>query len=81
MNIVIVIYTQDETIIRDSADAAKADLISVYGDKLGAEAYKAVNKAPNGASFRKNGGPLVLVVDKEKAEWIREKETTIGMMA
>lgn len=77
----VVIYTQDETIIRDNADAAKADLISVYGDKLGVEAYKAVDKAPNGASFRKNGGPLVQVVDKEKAEWIRAKETAIGMMA
>lgn len=77
----VVIYTQNETIIRDSADAAKADLISVYGDKLGIEAYKAVDKAPSGASFRKNGGPLVQVVDKEKAEWIRAKEIAIGMMA
>lgn len=76
----VVIYTQDETIIRDSADAAKTDLISVYGEKLGAEAYKAVDKAPNGASFRRNGGPLVQVVDKAKADWIREKETAIGMM-
>lgn len=55
----VVIYTQDETIIRDNADAAKADLISLYGDKIGCEAYNAVNKAPNGASFRRNGGPLV----------------------
>lgn len=77
----VVIYTQDKTIIRDNADAAKAELISVYGDKLGAEAYKAVHTAPNGTSFRRNGGPLVQVVDKEKAEWIREKETAIGMMA
>ena len=76
----VVIYTQDETIIRDNADAAKADLISLYGDKIGCEAYNAVNKAPNGASFRRNGGPLVQVVDKEKAEWIRAKETAIGMM-
>lgn len=28
----------------------------------------------------RNGGPLVQVVTSEKAEWIREKETAIGMM-
>lgn len=30
----IVIYTQDNTIIRDNADAAREDLISLYGEKL-----------------------------------------------
>ena len=76
----IVIYTQDETIIRIDADSAKTDLFSVYGEKLGAEAYVAVKNAREGASYRKNGGPLVQVVSREKAEWIREKETAIGMM-
>lgn len=76
----IVIYTQDETFIRVNADAAKDVLCSIYGEKLGLEAYKAVNRAPVGASYRKHGGPLVQVVSKEKAAVIREKETAIGMM-
>ena len=76
----IVIYTQDATYIKENADAAKDILCSVYGDKLGKEAYNAVNRARVGASYRKHGGPLVQVVDKKKADFIREKETTIGMM-
>ncbi len=76
----IVIYTQDKTYIKKDADAAKDILVSVYGDKLGVEAYTAVAGARNGASYRKNGGPLVQVVAKAKADWIREKETAIGMM-
>lgn len=76
----IIIYTQDETFIRKDADAAKGVLTSVYGEKLGAEAYTAVKNAREGASFRKNGGPLVRVVSKEEATEIREKEIAIGMM-
>ena len=76
----IVIYTQDETFIRKDADAAKGVLISVYGEKLGAEAYSAVKNAREGTSYRKNGGPLVRVVTKKQATEIREKETAIGMM-
>ncbi len=76
----IVIYTQDKTYIKKDADAAKDILVSVYGDKLGAEAYAAMAGARTGVSYRKNGGPLVQVVEKEKADWIREKETVIGMM-
>ena len=38
----IVIYTQDKTVIRKDADAAKEDLASLYGEKLGAEAYSVV---------------------------------------
>ena len=34
----IVIFTQDNTIISKDADSARADLISLYGEKLGAEA-------------------------------------------
>ena len=75
----IVIYTQDETIIRTDADAAKTDFFSVYGEKLGAEAYAAVKNAREGASYRKNGGPLIQVVSREKAGWIREKETAINL--
>lgn len=76
----IVIYTQDETIIRNNADATKSDLVSLYGAKLGEEAYAAVKDARVGASYRKNGGPLVRVVTKEKAAEIQEKETSIGML-
>ena len=76
----IVIYTQDETFIRDDADAAKNVLLSVYGEKLGEEAYATVKNGSNGASYRKNGGPLVRVVTEEQVEEIREKETAIGMM-
>lgn len=76
----IIIYTQDETFIRENADAAKDVLCSVYGEKLGLEAYKAINYAHPGATYRKHSGPLVQVIDKEKAAVIKEKETAIGMM-
>ena len=76
----IVIYTQDETYIRNDADAAKDILVLAYGEKLGIEAYKAVKGARAGISYRKNGGPMVRVVTKEEAAVIREKETTIGML-
>lgn len=76
----IVVYTQDETYIRDDADEARAILTSVYGEKLGEEAYVVVKDAPNGMSYRKNGGPLVCVVTKKQAAEIREKEVAIGMM-
>ena len=76
----IVIYSQDGTFISKDADAAKGVLTSVYGEKLGAEAYCAVKSAREGTSYRKNGGPLVRVVTKEQAAEIRENETAIGMM-
>ena len=76
----IVIYTQDKTFIRKHADAAKDVLTSVYGEKLGAEAYSAVKDAREGTSYRKNGGPLVQVVTKKQAEEIQKKEAAIGMM-
>lgn len=76
----IVIYTQDETIIKDSADAAKNDLIRLYGEKLGEEAYTAVKDGRAGAAYRKYGGPLVRVVNREDAEAIRKKEIVIGLM-
>lgn len=76
----IVIYTQDNTIIRDNADAAREDLISLYGEKLGTEAYAAVKNGRIGVAYRKYGGPLVKAISSEDAVRIREKETVIGMM-
>ena len=76
----IIIYTQDKTIIRNDADAARGDFISLYGEKLGAEAYKAVKSGRTGATYRKYGGPLVKVVSREDAEIIREKETLLSAM-
>jgi len=76
----IVIYAQDTTIIRDDADAAKGDLISLYGGKFGNEAYASVKNGRIGTSFRKYGGPLVLVVTREQATEIHKKEKSIGMI-
>ena len=56
----IVIYTQDETFIRNDEDAAKNVLLTVYGEKLDGEAYTAVKNARTGTSYRRNGGPLAL---------------------
>lgn len=75
----IVIYTQDNTIIRKDADAAREDIVNIYGEKLGAEAYAAVKNARIGAAYRKYGGPLVKVVSKKDAEAIREMEIKVGM--
>ena len=76
----IVIYTQDKTLIHENADAAKQDIVSIYGGKLGMEAYKAVKGGPEGTAFRRHGGPLITVVSSEKAEWIRNKEKSIEMI-
>lgn len=76
----IVIYTQDETIIKNDAEDAKSVLISIYGEKLGTEAYKAMKYAPIGSSYRKNGGPLVRVISNDQATVVKEKEESIGMM-
>ncbi len=76
----IVIYTQDETFIRKDAAAAKSILSSVYGEKLGAEAYMTIKNAREGTSFQKFGGPLIRVVTKEEATVISEKEKAIGML-
>lgn len=76
----IVIYTQDNTIIKNDADAAKGDFINLYGEKLGAEAYNAMKNGRVGSAFRKYGGPLVKVVCREDAEKISIKEAAIGMM-
>ena len=75
----IVIYTQDNTIIRENADAARGDLISLYGEKLGAEAYAAVRNGRVGAAYRKYGGPLVQVVDRKAGIIIRDKEKLNGI--
>ena len=41
-------------------------MVDVYGEKLGKEAYVALNRAPVGTSFRKNIGVIVQVVDNQK---------------
>lgn len=76
----IIIYTQNETFIRNDAEDAKSILLSEYGHKLGLEAYSAVKNGREGMTYRKNGGPLVAVVSKEQCEIIREKEMAIGML-
>lgn len=76
----IVIYTQEGTYIVQEGDEAKNQLRSIYGDKVGGEAYRVLDRAPEGSAYRKNGGPLAQVVNKKKAEEIREREIAIGMM-
>lgn len=76
----IVVYTQEGTYIRNDADAAKDVLVSVYGEKLGTEAYTAVKDAQPGASYRRHGGPLVRVVSEEQAAGIQKKELSAGIM-
>ena len=76
----IVIYTQDNTIIRENIEEARADLIGLYGEKLGTEAYIKLKNCRIGYSYRKNGGPLVKVVTKEQATKICEEERAIGMI-
>ncbi len=71
----IAIFSQDGTWIHNDADDAKDRLVELYGDRLGLMAFTCIKGAPVGASFRKNGGPLVQVVDKEKAAWILGKES------
>lgn len=73
----IVIYTQDKTYIKNNADAALPILISVYGPKLGKEAYNTIRNARVGKVYRKHGGPRVEVVSEERGEWIRERSVII----
>lgn len=76
----IVIYTQDKTYIKRDAEDARTVLNEVYGNKLGIEAYNAIKDGRDGTAYRKNGGPLIQVVSREKADQIREKEIVIEMM-
>ena len=76
----IIIYTQDKTFIHEDADSAKTDLLSVYGTKIGYEAYEKVKEAREGTRYRKNGGPLVCVAGKKEVLKIFEKESQIGML-
>lgn len=69
----IVIYTQDATYIKPTADAALSILNSIYGPKLAQEAYNTIRNARVGTTYRKYGGPRIEVVSRERAEWIREK--------
>ena len=77
----IVIYTQDGTYIKNDADEAFHILTALYGEKLGKEAYNTVYNARIGTIYRKYGGPRVEVVSEERAEWIREKEMAVGLLA
>ena len=76
----IVVYTHDGTYNRKDADAAKDLLVSVYGKKIGTEAFTTVKDAWIGDSYRKHGDPLVRVVSEEQATEIRKKEIAAGMM-
>ncbi len=80
-SIMIVVYTQDATFIKKDPDVARDMIISIYGEKLGSEAYMALKNARPGTSWRKNGGPLLRVVTEKEADEIRKKEMTIGMIS
>lgn len=73
----IVIYTQDKTLTRKNADDAK----DIFVFRLWGETWKRgisnSKQSPVGTAYRKNGGPLVQVVTKEKAEWIERKESVL----
>lgn len=75
----IAIYTQDGTLIRKDAENAKKDLVGLYGEKLGIEAYNVIKSGHIGASYRKYGGPLIKVISQERAEEIKKKELAGGM--
>lgn len=75
----LIIYTQDGTIIREDADAAKKDMIILYGKKIGIEAYDAMKNGREGVTFRRYGGPLIKKVSQKEAETIKGKERCIGM--
>lgn len=76
----IIIYTMEATYIKSDADAAVNTLKTVYGEKLGLEAYNAVKSAPEGTRYQKFGGPLVSVVSRSQADLIRNKENNAGIL-
>lgn len=76
----IVIYDHDRTYVKNSLADANSIVTSLYGEKLGEEAIKRLKNSRVGDTWRKNGGPLIAIVNKEKAEWIRKKESEIGML-
>lgn len=76
----VVIYTMDSTYIRNDIDDAKSIISSLYGEKLGREAYDVLKNAPVNTIFQKHGGPRIQLVTKERARWIEEKEKQIGFM-
>lgn len=76
----VVIYDQEKTYMRKNIELAKNLLVSVYGEKLGKEAYDSLSNGRIGSSYRKFGGPLVKIVSEEEAEVIRRKEAEIGML-
>lgn len=76
----VVIYTQDGTLIHRDADSAKEDLLRLYGKKFGIEAYNAVMGGRAGTLYRKYGGPLIKVVTAEEAGKTAALERRAGMM-
>lgn len=76
----VVIYSQDKTYIRTSIRDAENEIVTLYGETIGSEAINALKNARDGFSWRKNGGPLIQVVNTDKAKWIAKKEAEIGML-
>lgn len=76
----IVIYTQEFTAVKSNAEEAKDMIFSLYGDKLGNEAYETIKSEIKGMSYRKNGGPLIRVISCSDACEIRKREQEIGML-
>lgn len=76
----VVIYTQDGTLIHRDADSAKKRFLRLYGRKFGIEAYNAVMGGRAGTSYRKYGGPLIRVVTAEEAGKTAVLERRAGML-
>lgn len=76
----VVIYSQEFTAIKNNAKEAKEMILSLYGDKLGNEAYETIKSEIKGVSYRKNGGPLIRVISSADACEIRRHEQEIGML-
>ncbi len=76
----VVIYTQDQTYVFNTSEEAKDLIISLYGEKVGKQAYQTIKNSRPGSVFRKYGGPLIKVVNATTANSIIEKEIKIGMI-
>lgn len=76
----IIIYDQEHTYIEKSLSDAEKIIVDLYGNTIGNEAVEYLKAAPVGASWRKNGGPLVKVVSNTDAKIIEQKEKSIGMI-
>ena len=61
----IVIYTQDETFIRNDEDAAKNVLLTVYGEKLDGEGFSSDPLVVSDALEAVCAGQATVLVDDE----------------